>query len=140
MSFHHRMPPHLAAEHARELAKLHALRREIADRIEADIALLDRLDGDPDLEPSLCGREVGGPSIGGDDRERETEHDEPSLGWPDGSAQTPLPGTERRHHHPAGLDGRRCAHGAWDLEAGDDTGIGDREALDMVEAPGRWAA
>ncbi|GJE60736.1 hypothetical protein [Methylobacterium trifolii] len=29
------------------------LRKRVADRIEADLALLDALDGDPDLEPSL---------------------------------------------------------------------------------------
>lgn len=34
-------------------AEVRALRRAIAMRIEADIALLDRLGGDPDLEPSL---------------------------------------------------------------------------------------
>lgn len=34
-------------------AEVRALRRAIALRIEADIALLDRLGGDPDLEPSL---------------------------------------------------------------------------------------
>ncbi len=34
-------------QHVREL------RRRIADRIEADLALLDALDGDPEVEPSL---------------------------------------------------------------------------------------
>ncbi|MGY2052244.1 hypothetical protein [Methylobacterium sp. JK268] len=44
------------------------VRKAIADRIEADIALLDLLDGDPDredggdLEPSLCGLTVSWPS------------------------------------------------------------------------------
>ena len=64
------------------------LRRRIADRIEADIALLDELAGDADFEegadaePSLCGAGTheGGalngmnPSQGGDDREEENEH------------------------------------------------------------------
>ena len=33
--------------------RVRELRRRIADRIEADLALLDALDGDPDVEPSL---------------------------------------------------------------------------------------
>ena len=33
--------------------RIRELRRRIADRIEADLALLDALDGDPDAEPSL---------------------------------------------------------------------------------------
>lgn len=33
-----------------ERSRLQALRRAIADRIEADLALLDALDGDPDLD------------------------------------------------------------------------------------------
>ena len=59
------------------------LRRRIADRIEADLALLDALDGDtdhePDVdrepdtdgEPSLCGLMVQWPGVGGDDREED---------------------------------------------------------------------
>ena len=43
--------PTMAAAHALGRARLADLRRSIADRIEADIALLDALDGDPDLEP-----------------------------------------------------------------------------------------
>lgn len=37
-----------AAAHA---VAVDELRRALADRIEADLALLDALDGDPDLEP-----------------------------------------------------------------------------------------
>lgn len=53
MSFHYPLPPHIAAEHARERAALHALRDAISARIAADLVILDALDGDPDLEPSL---------------------------------------------------------------------------------------
>ncbi|MGU3449709.1 hypothetical protein [Methylobacterium sp. 391_Methyba4] len=42
--------------------RLRELRRRIADRIEADLALLDALDGDADLEPSLAACE---PILGG---------------------------------------------------------------------------
>ncbi len=58
-----------------DLARIRTLRRQIALRIEADIALLDALAGDPDLkdgadaEPSLCGLTTSFPSHGGDDRE-----------------------------------------------------------------------
>ena len=40
-----------------ERERVRALRRRIADRIEADIALLDMLSGDPDLEPYLSAPE-----------------------------------------------------------------------------------
>lgn len=63
--------------------RIRELRRRIADRIEADLALLDALDGDtdhePDVdrepdndgEPSLCGLMVQWPGGGGDDREED---------------------------------------------------------------------
>lgn len=66
-----------------------ALRRALADRIEADIAALDMLGGDPDAEPSLGAPEpfTAGPALdwvygsgddreqdAGDDREEENEH------------------------------------------------------------------
>ncbi|MDV2988168.1 UNVERIFIED_CONTAM: hypothetical protein Q9R58_28095 [Methylobacteriaceae bacterium AG10] len=50
-----------ADEPATDYTRLLTLRRAIEDRIEADIALLDAIDGDPDIEdtfdtePSLCG-------------------------------------------------------------------------------------
>ncbi|EHP93449.1 hypothetical protein [Methylorubrum extorquens] len=58
-----------ADEPATDWTRLQALRRAIADRIEADLALLDALDGDADLEPSFCGVGVERPTPGGDDRE-----------------------------------------------------------------------
>jgi hypothetical protein len=68
--------------------RLRDLRRRIADRIEADIALLDALDGDPDFEesgdaePSLCGLMAHWPSHGGDDREfDEAEGRDPIPDW-----------------------------------------------------------
>ncbi|MCJ2120669.1 hypothetical protein MKK65_29630 [Methylobacterium sp. J-001] len=79
--------------------RVRELRRRIADRIEVDLALLDALDGDADVEqdvgempegvwaqgravgdddePSLCGVMVGQPNLGGDDREL----DEAELGY-----------------------------------------------------------
>lgn len=50
MTLHIPALPLAAAALASERAALRALRKAIADRIEADIALLDALDGDPDLE------------------------------------------------------------------------------------------
>ena len=66
MGFHHRQPPARivalggpvtralavmrAAEPETDRTRLRALRKAIADRIEADIALLDALSGDVDLE------------------------------------------------------------------------------------------
>ena len=84
----------LAAMHAADpdRQRILRLRRAIADRIEADIALLDALDGDPDLdaehdgrepgedaEPSLCGLTVGCPGGVGDDREHDSADDEIGL-------------------------------------------------------------
>jgi hypothetical protein len=37
--------------------RVRELRRQITDRIEADIAVLGALDGDPDFEPNLAGSE-----------------------------------------------------------------------------------
>ncbi|WP_267421828.1 hypothetical protein [Methylobacterium sp. GC_Met_2] len=62
-------------EDSADRQRVRELRRQIADRIEADLALLDALDPDTDLEdsgdvePSLCGLSVSRPSYGGDDRE-----------------------------------------------------------------------
>jgi hypothetical protein len=86
--------------------RIRELRRRIADRIEADIALLDALDGDTDLEadyadvrpardgtlytlgctsddePSLCGLMVQSPGGLGDDREHdEDEGLDPIPDW-----------------------------------------------------------
>ncbi|NVN88588.1 MAG: hypothetical protein HXX15_21120 [Rhodopseudomonas sp.] len=56
------------------LSDLPRLRKEASRQIEFLIALLDATEPDPDLEPSL-----GSGRDGGDDREMESEHDEPSL-------------------------------------------------------------
>ncbi|MCJ2093271.1 hypothetical protein MKK67_12335 [Methylobacterium sp. J-072] len=83
--------------------RVRELRRRIADRIEADLALLDALSPDPDAEPSLGASEpfTVGPALdwvygsgddreedAGDDREHENEHggdiqDEPHDEEPD---------------------------------------------------------
>ena len=52
-----------------ERERVRALRKRIADRIEADLALLDMLAGDADLEPSLASWTLGS----NDDREEENE-------------------------------------------------------------------
>ena len=91
-----------------DLARIRALRRAIAERIEADIAFLDATGGDPDFEadyttierhaegflyevgrstddePSLCGSGVELPSIGGDDREDGDDNGIADIGgWQD---------------------------------------------------------
>lgn len=100
MTFHIPTPPAPVALAALDRASLTALRRALSARIDADLALLDAIDGDPDFEatgddePSLCGighLDARGwvPSGGGDDREAEDEHDEdgadrePSLAAPE---------------------------------------------------------
>lgn len=50
MTYQMRHPPTLAEDHER----LRALRSAIGARIDADIALLDALDSDPDLKPDGC--------------------------------------------------------------------------------------
>lgn len=85
MGFHHiPKPPRIVAlggpvsaairamradEPATDYSRIRELRRAISERIEADIALLDAITPDCDLEPSLCGLDTDAPSIGGDDRE-----------------------------------------------------------------------
>lgn len=118
-----------------DLARIRNLRRSIAMRIEADIALLDALAGDTDLEengdlePSLCGctshtfGEMLLPSEGGDDREGDAgdepedenehgsaeDHGEPSLGSLDAAVSQARWGAGNRS----------------DREAGDDNGMAD---------------
>jgi len=69
-----------ADEPATDYARIRELRRAIADRIEADIALLDALDGDADIEQDA-----------GELPESETFNrnldDEPSLGSLYGTAE-----------------------------------------------------
>ncbi|MFH6785718.1 MULTISPECIES: hypothetical protein [Methylobacterium] len=79
------MPVDLSAQMDVERHRIHELRDAIAGCIEADIALLDALDGDPDLEdgcdaePSLCGTFVSPPSP--EDRE---DADDNGIGDADG--------------------------------------------------------
>ena len=68
-----------------------SLRAELHAIIERALVLLDQLDGDPDVEPSLCGLTVDV----GDDQEREgpddngvADHD--GLMWVHGGA-VPMP-------------------------------------------------
>lgn len=87
----------LDAQHEDERRALRELRERIAGRIEADLALLDALDGDCDLEdgadhePSLCTAEGTGPwpltgsTYAGDDREHDAIED--GLGDWDGLAE-----------------------------------------------------
>ena len=70
MTFHDRRTPLLAEEHAQHRALLMSLRARAESEIERLIAMLDDLDGDPDLEPN------------GDD--------EFSLGWPANVSQLAL--------------------------------------------------
>ncbi|MCJ2092189.1 hypothetical protein MKK67_06720 [Methylobacterium sp. J-072] len=114
------------------------LRRRIEDRIEADLALLDALDPDPEAEPSLGASEpfTVGPALdwvygsgddreedAGDDREHENEHggdiqDEPHDEEPD--LEPSLCGLT--------VNAAIFAGDPWpgsDREAGDDNGIAD---------------
>ena len=120
--------------------RVRELRRRIADRIEADLALLDALDGDPDAEPSLGAPEpiiTGGFGYGdrcrhsdqaywaggnsddqeydaGSDREEENEHGGDILDEP---------------HDPQPDDVLKWMHG-WDPRVAD----GARKARREVEA------
>lgn len=62
-----------ADEPASDYTRIRELRRAISDRIEADLALLDAIDGDPDFEPWLSSRDMidqtGGYVGDGSDRE-----------------------------------------------------------------------
>ncbi len=61
----------------------------IGEAVEAAVAALDAIDGDPDLEeggddePSLASPISGAPVGGSDDREEDHTDREPSLGWPE---------------------------------------------------------
>jgi hypothetical protein len=65
------------------LQAIRRLRREAADEIERLLALLDALDGDPDLEPTLGYLPPGMP----DEAEPSGDEGEPSLGWTEGEAR-----------------------------------------------------
>ena len=58
-------PAEIAAERAADRHRVQALRREIADRIEADIAILDALTPDADLEDGHDVEDVTLPMRGG---------------------------------------------------------------------------
>jgi hypothetical protein len=66
--------------HSADPERVRKLRRRIAERIEADLALLDALDGDTDYERD----EAEGPE--GDD-ERESDPAEGGIGDYDGLAE-----------------------------------------------------
>ena len=51
--------------------RIRELRRSIADRIEADLALLDALDGDPDLEDGHDAEDTDDNGIADDDGRQE---------------------------------------------------------------------
>lgn len=84
-----------------------SFRAELENHIERLIALLDSIDGDPDLEPSIIGGRdpvTGKPILddreGGDVSDEGEPHDwddeeggdlEPSMGWGHGAHGRPLP-------------------------------------------------
>lgn len=82
--------------------QINELRRQAAAEIERLINILDLIDPDPDLEPSL-----GGDQYGNVDLEREDEYDEPTIGAPE------LPNQERSWSIDAGQ--------RWDAERELDT-------------------
>ena len=86
----------------------HELRRAAEAQIEMLISLLDSLDGDPDMEPSLAGY-----SEGMDDREGDPADDEPSL-----CGITVSPGCELDLEHSCDDEGDNS-----------DSGIGDSDGL-----------
>lgn len=69
MTIQMRHTPTGAGLYARDVKDLLSLRKQIEDRIERDIALLDALDGDPDLENHV-GYAYGRPYV-------YQEHEEP---------------------------------------------------------------
>lgn len=87
--------------------RVRELRRRIAERIEADIALLDALDGDSDAEPSL-----GAP--------------EPII--PVGYGQVRCPATDQANWADGGNDDR-------EQDAGDDREEEDEHGGDILDEP-----
>jgi len=87
-------------------------RERLEAKIEELIAMLDLLDGDPDLEPYLTN--TRGPTGGSaDDREGDDSDSEPSLGWPNASGLPQL-SSAMRHDEDLEEDGS-------DYEDGGDT-------------------
>ncbi len=111
-------PAEIAAQVAADRHRVRALRRAIADRIEADIAILDALAPDPDLEDTEPDLEDGA-------------DDEPSLGSLNQmTSNAGIEGAYSRCHLDPN-DQRGWAEGsADDRESGDDNGI--------VDAAGAW--
>lgn len=69
-----------------------SLRTRLEVEVERMIALLDAMDGDPDLEPWLAenGAGVWDDREGGDDEGEPDVDSEPSLGWGHGATALPL--------------------------------------------------
>lgn len=140
------------------------LRRAIAERIAADLDLLDALDGDPDLEPSFGSVVPGYSDEAEPDHDNERDHDdEPSLsgitvsariamangGCFDGDDEPSLGSLESARSVKGvqiGRDGcdlstsqlRWGASNLDDREAGDDNGLAD--TFGMYEQMGRHLA
>jgi hypothetical protein len=70
----------------REGGERFKIRNLIADEIERLMSILDAIDGDPDLESSMCARYDGDPRL--DDCECDQDENEPDLGSVDGINQT----------------------------------------------------
>ncbi|WP_167858653.1 hypothetical protein [Methylobacterium nonmethylotrophicum] len=98
----------LSAQMDVELARVGEIRAAIANRVEADIALLDAIDGDADLEDggdaelNLCGTGFGWPSP--DDREAG---DDNGLGDDLGMVEQ----VRRYEHLCRALRGEEARHG-----------------------------
>ena len=90
--------------------RIRELRRRIADRIEADLALLDALDGDPDSEPSLGAPEPIIPVGYGQVRCPATDQ----ANWADGAAddREQDAGDEREEENEHGGDVQDEPHDA----------------------------
>jgi hypothetical protein len=90
----------IRGDEVRIVAALYAQRRCAEEAAERLIALLDELDPDPDLEPSL-GVDPTNPSVAAVDCEADPSDEEPSLGWTSSINQL----AKHRSGKPAGLWG-----------------------------------
>lgn len=100
--------------------RVRELRRRIAERIEADIALLDALDSDPDLEPSLGSPEPLGSNFRFVAPDGAVYYADDQARWAAGNTDD--------QEHDAGSDREEEDEHGTDLdagEAGDDNGIAD---------------
>lgn len=98
-----------------ERQRLHALRAQIEAELERMIDLLDAIDGDPDLEPTM-----GFVAHGFVDEAEPDADFEPSLGWTSTYAHGSDQDLEDEH------DGREPDE---DFEDADDNGIADHGGL-----------